>query len=65
MMQVESIWPYGYLATAFYWPIVTTARFNGVLYKENGWLVLHVYDFYNLTTEGIDPELYVDRYSWE
>jgi hypothetical protein len=28
-------------------------------------LVLHVYDFYNLTTEGIDPELYVDRYSWE
>lgn len=65
MMEVSSIWPYGYLATAFYWPIVTTARFNGVMYKKNGWLVLHVYDFYNLTTEGIDPELYIDRYSWE
>ena len=64
-MANTAAWPYGLLATAFYWPIVSTGRFSGQLYKENGFLVLHLYDFYNLSTEGIDPDLYVDRYSWE
>lgn len=65
LMANTAAWPYGLLATAFYWPIVSTGRFSGQLYKENGYLVLHLYDFYNLSTEGIDPDLYVDRYSWE
>lgn len=65
LMADVASWPYGLLATAFYWPIVETARFEGVLYKKGGYLVLQLYDFYNLTTEGVDPELYVDRYSWE
>lgn len=29
-------WPYGLLASAFYWPITSTARFEGKLYKEGG-----------------------------
>lgn len=65
LMAHTADWPYGLLATAFYWPITSTARFKGQLYKEGGYLVLQLYDFFNLTTEGIDPELYIDRYSWE
>lgn len=65
LMANTASWPYGLLATAFYWPITSTARFNGVLYKKGGYLVLQLYDFYNLSTEGIDPDLYIDRYSWE
>lgn len=65
MMGNVAIWPYGLLATAFYWPIVETGRFDGVLYEKGGFLILRLYDFYNLSTEGIDPDLYVDRYSWE
>ena len=65
LMASTASWPYGLLATAFYWPIISTARFGGTLYKKGGYLVLQLYDFYNLSTEGIDPALYVDRYSWE
>lgn len=65
LMAHTADWPYGLLATAFYWPITSTGRFKGQLYKEGGYLVLQLYDFFNLTTEGIDPELYIDRYSWE
>lgn len=65
MMANIGIWSYGLLATAFYWPIVSTARFEGQLYKKGGYLVLQLYDFYHLSKEGIDPDLYVDRYSWD
>lgn len=65
LMTYTAEWPYGYLATAFYWPITSTGRFKGVMYNEGGYLVLHLYDFFNLSTKGIDPELHVDRYSWE
>ena len=65
LMHTASAWPYGLLASAFYWPITSTARFKGVLYRKGGYLVLQLYDFYDLTTEGIDPNLYIDRYSWE
>ena len=64
-MAATAEWPYGLLATSFYWPIVSTARFEGIMYKKNGFLVLQIYDFYNLSTEGIDPEHYIGRYSWE
>jgi len=65
LMQTASVWPYGLLASAFYWPITSTARFKGILYKEGGYLVLQLYDFYDQTTVGIDPNLYIDRYSWD
>lgn len=65
LMGSTADWPYGLLATAFYWPIVSTARFEGRLYKKGGYLVLHLFDFYSLTTEGVDPDLYIGRYSWE
>jgi len=65
LMANTADWPYGLLATAFYWPIVSTARFEGQLYKEGGFLILQLYDFYSLSKEGIDPDLYVDRYSWD
>lgn len=61
----EDSWPYGLLGTAFYWPIVSTDRFEGKMYEEGGFLVLQMYDFYAQATEGIDPDHYVDRYSWE
>ena len=65
LMANTAVWPYGLLASAFYWPIVSTARFEGQLYKKGGWLVLHLYDFYALSKEGIDPSLYVDQYAWD
>ena len=49
----------------FYWPITSTGRFDGKLYKKGGFLVLQLYDFYHLSKEGIDPDLYVDRYAWD
>jgi len=58
-------WSYGMLGTAFYWPIVSTARFEGTMYVKGGFLVLQLYDFYALTTEGISPEHHVDRWSWD
>lgn len=61
----EESWPYGLLGTAFYWPIVSTDRFEGRMYEEGGYLVLQMYDFYAQATEGIDPDKHVDRYSWE
>lgn len=63
LMNHTEIWPYGLLATAFYWPIVSTYRYKGIMYKKDGYLVLHLYDFFALATEGIDPELSVGRYS--
>lgn len=65
MMANIGIWSYGLLATAFYWPITSTGRFDGKLYKKDGFLVLQLYDFYHLSKEGIDPDLYVDRYAWD
>lgn len=65
LMADVAKWPYGLLATAFYWPITSTGRFEGKLYKKGGYLVLQLYDFYKLSKEGIDPDLYIDRYSWD
>lgn len=65
LMNNTAAWPYGLLGTAFYWPIVSTARFEGTMYTEGGYLVLQLYDFYQLTKEGIDPEKHIGRYSWE
>lgn len=65
LMNNTASWPYGLLGTAFYWPIKSTARFEGTMYKEGGFLVLQLYDFYSLTTEGVSPEKHVGRYAWE
>lgn len=65
LMNNTAAWPYGLLGTAFYWPIVSTSRFEGTMYTEGGYLVLQLYDFYQLTKEGIDPEKHIGRYSWE
>ena len=58
-------WPYGLLATAYYWPIKGTARFGGQMFTENSYLVLHLYDFYSLSTEGLDPDRKVGRYGFD
>ena len=65
LMNNTASWPYGLLGTAFYWPIKSTARFEGTMYKEGGFLVLQLYDFYALTTEGVSPERHVGRYAWD
>lgn len=65
LMNNTAVWTYGLLGTAFYWPIVSTARFEGQMYTKGGFLVLQLYDFYSLTTEGVDPDKHVGRYSWE
>lgn len=65
LMNNKESWPYGLLGTAFYWPIKSTGRFEGQMYKKGGFLVLQLYDFYSLTTEGIDPDKHIGRYSWD
>lgn len=65
LMNNTAAWPYGLLATVFYWPIVSTARFEGQMYTKGGFLTLQLYDFYSLTTEGIEPEKHIGRYSWD
>lgn len=58
-------WTYGKLGTAFYWPIVSTGRFEGKLYTKGGYLVLHLYDYLALGDAGISPEHHVNGYGWE
>ena len=65
LMNQTALWEYGLLGTAFYWPIVSTARFEGQMYVKGGYLVLQLYDFYSLTTEGVEPERHVGRYAWD
>lgn len=65
LMNETALWSYGLLGTAFYWPIVSTGRFEGTMYTKGGYLVLQLYDFYNITDEGIDPERHIGRYGWE
>ena len=65
LMNQTALWEYGLLGTAFYWPIVSTARFEGQMYVKGGYLVLQLYDFYSLTTEGVEPEKHVGRYAWD
>ena len=74
-MLQNPIWPYGILATVFYFPIkikkdmgsqpVESYRFKGKLYKDNSYICLHVYDLYQNSSEGLDPELHTERYGWE
>ena len=35
------------------------------MYKKGGYLVLRLYDFYSFTSEDVDPDVNIDRYSWE
>lgn len=65
MMAADNIWTYGMLATAFYWPITSTGRFKGKMYKKGGFLVLRLFDFMDGSKKGIDPSKSVDRYSWD
>jgi hypothetical protein len=65
LMNVVASWPYGLLATAIYWTIEDTARFEGRMYNKGDFLVLHIYDFYNLTTTGVDPDRHIGQYAFD
>lgn len=65
LINQKSKWSYGLLGTAFYWPIVSTGRFEGTMYTKGGYLVLQLYDFYQTVREGIDPEKHIGEYGWE
>lgn len=65
LVRATDTWAYGKLGTAFYWPIISTGRFEGKLYTEGGYLVLQLYDYLALGKEGISPEQHVDQYGWE
>lgn len=65
LMKNTAVWTYGLLGTAFWWPIVSTGRYEGTMYKKGGYLVLRLYDFYSFTSEDVDPDVNIDRYSWE
>lgn len=59
LMDSTSEWPYGLLATAFYWRIKGTSRYEGQLYKDGSFLVLHLYDFYSLSDDKVDPDRHI------
>ena len=65
IMDRPTIWTYGLLGTAFYWPVVGTARFEGRMYSEGGYLVLHLYDYYNLDGADVEDITLADRYGYE
>lgn len=66
LLEDVGIWSYGISATAFYWPIVSTARYDGTLYNENDYLVLMVYP--KMLAENVaDPDIIettLDRYTY-
>lgn len=64
-LDKKESFPYGILGTCIYWQIKGTDRFEGRMYEKDGYLVLQLYDFYANTTEGIDPDKFAGRYSWE
>ena len=66
LLEDTGVWSYGVAATAFYWPIVSTARYDGILYTENDYLVLHIYPKMlaeNITNPDI-IETTLDRYTY-
>lgn len=66
LLEDTRVWSYGVAATAFYWPIVSTARYDGILYTENDYLVLHIYPKMlaeNITNPDI-IETTLDRYTY-
>lgn len=66
LLEDTGVWSYGVAATAFYWPIVSTARYDGILYTENDYLVLHIYPKMlaeNITNPDI-VETTLDRYTY-
>jgi len=66
LLQNTAVWSYGIGATAFYWPIVSTARYDGILYTENDYLILNVYPKMlaeNITNPDI-VETTLDRYTY-
>ena len=66
LLQNTGIWSYGVSGTAFYWPIVSTARYDGTLYNENDYLILMVYP--KMLAENVaDPDIVettLDRYTY-
>lgn len=66
LLEDTGVWSYGVAATAFYWPIISTARYDGILYTENDYLVLHIYPKMlaeNITNPDI-VETTLDRYTY-
>ena len=64
--EVAKQWEYGLLATAFWWKIEDTARFEGVHYKKDSYLIFKLYDFLQMVdADEVDQQLQLGRYSWE
>lgn len=64
LKRQEDLWPYGFDATCFYWPIEETGRFKGILYEEGGWIGFQGYDLLGLQIAGLDPELHTENVAW-
>ena len=65
LLEDTGVWSYGVSSTAFYWPIVSTARYEGTLYNENDYLILNI--FPKMLGDNItDPDIIettLDRYT--
>lgn len=64
-LQHTELWSYGVAATVFYWPTISTARYDGILYNADDYLTLTVYP--KMLAEDItDPDIIettLDRYT--
>lgn len=55
-LQHTELWSYGVAATVFYWPTISSARYDGILYNVDDYLTLTVYP--KMLAEDItDPDI--------
>lgn len=66
MMAAKEEWPYGLSATVYWWPIVNTGRFEGVMYEQGDFLTLHIYPKFKTGTDDTSAiETNLDFYGYE
>lgn len=66
LLSEEKLWTYGITATVYWWPITSTARYDGVLYNKGDYLTLQIYPKFETGTADTSLiETNLDFYGYE
>ena len=67
LLNQDKLWSYGLTATVYWWPITSTARYDGVLYNKGDYLTLQIYPKFETGTADtslIETNLDFYGYQW-
>ena len=66
LLSQDKLWTYGLTATVYWWPITSTARYDGVLYNKGDYLTLQIYPKFETGTADTSLiETNLDFYGYE